>query len=129
MAPSNPENGMISGAAMVETKSANCEKGCSATRPKHRATGRPRGRPPSVPFDLDMKIYDVLRRKMNPDTHMVRPRWKELARELAVSRSTISRVMPSLKSAGLIESVLMTSSKNERFKYILYKVNDWGNVK
>ena len=96
------------------------------TRHKHRATGRPRGRPPSVPFDLDTQIYDVLHRKMNPDTHMVRPQWKELARELGVSRSTISRVMPSLKSAGLIESVLVTSSKNAKFKYVLYKVNDWG---
>ena len=95
-------------------------------RHKHRATGNPRGRPPSVPFDLDTQIYDVLQRKMNPDTHMVRPQWKELARELGVSRSTISRVMPSLKSAGLIESVVVTSPKNAKYKYVLYKVNDWG---
>ena len=91
---------------------------------KHRATGRPRGRPPSVPFDLGTTIYDALKRKMDPDTRMVRPQWKELARELGVSRSTISREMPSLKAAGLIESVVMTSQKNDRFKYILYKVND-----
>ena len=57
---------------------------------------------------------------------MVRPQWKELARELGVSRSTISRVMPSLKSAGLIESVVVTSPKNAKYKYVLYKVNDWG---
>lgn len=91
---------------------------------KHRATGRPRGRPPSVPFDLGTRIYDALKRKMDPDTRMVRPQWKELARELGVSRSTISREMPHLKAAGLIESVVMTSEKNSRFKYILYKVND-----
>ena len=91
---------------------------------KHRATGRPRGRPPSVPFDLGMKIYDTLKSKMNPDTRMVRPQWKKLARELGVSRSTISRVMPSLKAAGLIESVVMTSTKDDRYKYILYKIND-----
>lgn len=91
---------------------------------KHRATGRPRGRPPSVPFDLGTRIYDALKRKMDPDTRMVRPQWKELARELGVSRSTISREMPHLKAAGLIESVVMTSEKNARFKYILYKVND-----
>ncbi len=91
---------------------------------KHRATGRPRGRPPSVPFDLGTRIYDALKRKMDPDTRMVRPQWKELARELGVSRSTISREMPHLKAAGLIESVVMTSEKNARYKYILYKVND-----
>ena len=107
-------------------KSRHEAQGHSAMPKKHRATGKPRGRPPSVPFDLDMKIYDVLRRKMNPDTHMVRPQWKELARELAVSRSTISRVMPSLKAAGLIESMVVTSPRNERFKYIRYKVNDLG---
>lgn len=91
---------------------------------KHRATGRPRGRPPSVPFDLGTRIHDALKRKMDPDTRMVRPQWKELARELGVSRSTISREMPHLKAAGLIESVVMTSERNARFKYILYKVND-----
>jgi DNA-binding transcriptional ArsR family regulator len=91
---------------------------------KHRATGRPRGRPPSVPFDLGTKIYNALKRKMNPDTRMVRPQWKKLALELGVSRSTISREMPSLKSAGLIESVVMTSKTSEKFKYILYKIND-----
>ncbi len=91
---------------------------------KHRATGRPRGRPPSVPFDLGTRIYDALKRKMDPDTRMVRPQWKDLARELGVSRSTISREMPHLKAAGLIESVVMTSEKNARYKYILYKVND-----
>ena len=91
---------------------------------KHRATGKPRGRPPSVPFDIDTKIYDALKRKMNPETRMVRPQWKVLARELGVSRSTISRAIPSLKAAGLIESVVMTSKKCDRFKYILYKLND-----
>ena len=91
---------------------------------KHRATGRPSGRPPTVPFDLGTRIYDALKRKMDPDTRMVRPQWKELARERGVSRSTISREMPHLKAAGLIESVVMTSEKNSRFKYILYKVND-----
>ena len=59
---------------------------------------------------------------MDPETRLVHPEWKAMARELGVSRSTISRVMPSLKSAGLIESIVMTSPKNERFKYILYKV-------
>ena len=77
-----------------------------------------------MPFDLGTKIHEVLKRKMDPETRIVRPQWKELARELGVSRSTISREMPYLKAAGLIESVVMTSKKSERFKYIFYKVND-----
>ena len=89
---------------------------------KHRTTGRPRGRPPSVPADLGDKIYEILCKRMNPETKLVRPQWKEMARELGVSRSTISRVMPSLKSSGRIESIVMTSPKNERYKYILYRI-------
>ena len=89
---------------------------------KHRATGNPRGRPPSVPFDLPDQIYELLKSRMDPVTHLVYPQWKELARALHVSRSTISRVMPTLKSAGLIESVVVPSPKDARIKHILYKV-------
>ena len=89
---------------------------------KHRATGNPRGRPPSVPFDLGDRIYAILKSRMDPVTHLVHPQWQSLARELHVSRSTISRVMPELKSAGLIESVVMPSPKDARIKHILYKV-------
>ena len=46
---------------------------------KHRATGNPRGRPPSVPFDIGDQIYDILKSQMDPVTHLVRPQWKELA--------------------------------------------------
>ena len=89
---------------------------------KHRATGNPRGRPPSVPFDIGDQIYDILKRQMDPMTHLVRPQWKELALQLHVSRSTISRVIPTLKTIGLIESVVVTSPRNARIKYVLYKV-------
>ena len=89
---------------------------------KHRATGNPRGRPPSVPFDLPDRIYELLMSRMDPVTNLVYPQWKELARALNVSRSTISRVMPTLKSAGLIESVFVSSPKDARIKHVLYKV-------
>lgn len=89
---------------------------------KHRATGNPRGRPPSVPFDLGDRIYDILKNRMDPVTHLVHPQWQSLARELHVSRSTISRVMPELKSAGLIESIIVPLSKNGRIKRVVYRV-------
>ena len=95
---------------------------------KHRATGRPRGRPATVPFDLDNRIYELLKRKMDPATHMVAPQWKELARELGVSRSTISRNIPYLKAAGLVESVIECSSADARMKRVLYKVNNYSNM-
>ena len=89
---------------------------------KHRATGNPRGRPPKVPSDLGNQIYDILKSRMDPVTHIVYPQWKELARQFHVSRSTISRVMPGLRAKGLIESVVVTSPRNARIKHIVYKV-------
>ena len=89
---------------------------------KHRATGNPRGRPPSVPFDLGDRIYEILKSRMDPVTHLVHPQWQSLARELHVSRSTISRVMPELKSAGLIESIIVPLSKNGRIKRVVYRI-------
>ena len=92
---------------------------------KHRATGRPRGRPTSVPFSLGDQIYDILKSRMDPVTHLVYPQWQRLARELHVSRSTISRVMPEmpeLKSAGFIESVVVPLSKNGRIKRVVYRI-------
>lgn len=89
---------------------------------KHRATGNPRGRPPSVPFNLGDQIYDILKNRMDPVTHLVHPQWKELARQLHVSRSTISRVMPELKTAGLIESIIVPLSKNGRIKRVVYRI-------
>ncbi|MBQ8112253.1 MAG: hypothetical protein IJ146_03510 [Kiritimatiellae bacterium] len=89
---------------------------------KHRATGRSRGRPTSVPFSLGDQIYDILKSRMDPVTHLVYPQWQRLARELHVSRSTISRVMPGLKSAGFIESVIVPMSKDGKIKRIVYRI-------
>ena len=72
---------------------------------QHCATGNPRGRPPRIPFDMDQKILDALRRRVNSSTGLVRPDWKGLARELHVSRSTIARQMVFLRSSGVVESV------------------------
>ena len=53
---------------------------------------------------------DALKRRIDPKTGLARPDWKGLARELHVSRSTISRRMPDLRDYGLVESVLIPVS-------------------
>lgn len=89
---------------------------------KHRATGNPRGRPPKIPFEIDDLFLQALERRMDANTKLVRPAWKELARELSVSRSTISRIALRLRSSGVIESIAVPTKDNARVKYILYRI-------
>ena len=90
----------------------------------HRATGRPRGRPPKLPFDLDEQVMQALERRMDPVTRMVRPNWNGLARELHVSRSTISRVIASLRRSGLFESIAVPTRPGSKISYMFYKLID-----
>lgn len=71
----------------------------------HRATGRPRGRPPKIPFDFSERILESLRRRVDPKTGLVKPLLSLVARELGVSRSTISRQMVGLRQCGVVEIV------------------------
>ncbi len=73
----------------------------------HRATGNPRGRPVSLPQDLDTKIYKLLKSRVDPTTGLIKPDWKGMARELGVSRSTIARQMVYVRQFGEIESVIV----------------------
>lgn len=77
---------------------------------KHRATGNPRGRPPRIPFDFGLRILENLRRRVDPKTGLVRPLWKQMARELGVSRSTIARRMTELYASGAYERVCVKVS-------------------
>ena len=56
---------------------------------QHCATGNPRGQPPRIPFDMDQKILDALRRRVNSSTGLVRPDWKGLARTQTAGRSML----------------------------------------
>ncbi len=89
---------------------------------RHRATGNPRGRPSRLPFDLDMQILNALRRRLDPETGLVNPDWKGLARELGVSRSTIARQMVALRNCGDVESVFVKVSP--RVTVIYYRLNE-----
>ena len=68
----------------------------------HQATGKPRGRPPKLPFDFGKRIMENLRRRVDPKTGLVRPFTAHMARELGVSRSTVSRELRSLREYGTI---------------------------
>lgn len=88
----------------------------------HRATGNPRGRPPSVPFDIGKRILKSLERRLDPETGLVRPDWKGLARELGVSRSTIARRMVELRQSGAVESVYIKVNPKYTVGYYRLKV-------
>ena len=90
----------------------------------HRTTGRPRGRPSTLPFDIDEKVLCSLERRMDPKTRLVRPDWKGMARELDVSRTTISRIAASLKRSGFFESVCVPLRRGSRLNYTLYRITD-----
>ena len=91
-------------------------------RKPHRATGMPRGRPQTLPADLDEQVLAALERRMDPATRMVKPNWLELARELHVSRSTISRVIASLRHSGAFESIIVPVRPGAKVSRVLYRM-------
>ena len=53
---------------------------------------------------------------------MVRPRWKQMARELGVSRSTIARQMAELYANGAYERIYI--KVNPRVTVCYYRLKD-----
>ena len=88
----------------------------------HRATGNPRGRPPKIPFDFGQRIMENLRRRVDPKSGLVRPFTAHMARELGVSRSTISRELRSLRECGAFETVDVRVSPKQVTTY--YRLKD-----
>ena len=63
-------------------------------------------RPPRVPYEIVyQKVWASLCERMDPETHLVRPQWKKMMREIGTSRQAISVAINNLKAAGKIESV------------------------
>ena len=92
-------------------------------RPRnHRATGAPRGRPPSLPFDLGERILTNLENRMDPKTGLVRPLLARIAREIGVSLSSIKREVASLRRSGFIESVCLNDRPDKRMMTIYYRL-------
>ena len=88
----------------------------------HRATGNPRGRPPKIPFDFGRRIMENLRRRVDQKTGLVRPLTAHMARELGVSRSTVSRELRSLRQSGAFETVDVRISPKQLTTYYRLKV-------
>ena len=88
----------------------------------HRATGNPRGRPPKIPFEFGQRILENLRGRVDPKTGLVRPHWKQMARELGVSRSTIARRMVELYASGAYERIYVKVSPKVTVCY--YRLKD-----
>ena len=88
----------------------------------HRATGRPRGRPPSLPFDLDEQVLCDLESRMDKTTLLVTPSLSQIANKLNVSRASIKRVVASLRSSGYIELCYTKKRPTDKVCTILYKL-------
>ena len=62
-----------------------------------------------------------LRGRIDPKTGLVRPLWKQMARELGVSRSTIARQMAELYESGAYERVYIKVSPKVTICYYWLK--------
>lgn len=78
-------------------------------------------RPPRVPYEIVyQKVWASLCERMNPETHLVRPQWKKMMREICTSRQAISVAVNNLKAAGKIEDVEERVRKGNRDWIVTY---------
>ena len=78
-------------------------------------------RPPRVPYEIVyQKVLASLCERMDPETHLVRPIWKQMMREIGTSRQAISVAVNNLKAEGKIESVDEKVRKGNRDWIVIY---------
>ena len=78
-------------------------------------------RPPRVPYEIVcQKVWASLCERMDPETHLVRPQWKKLMREIGTTRQAISVAVNNLKAAGKIEDVEERVRKGNRDWIVIY---------
>ena len=92
----------------------------------HRSTGRPRGRPPSLPFDLDEQVLCDLESRMDKATLLVTPSLSQMARRLKVSLASIKRVVASLRNSGFIELCYIKEQPTDKLYTVLYKLPQYN---
>ena len=63
-----------------------------------------------------------LRQRVDPETGLVRPRWKQMALDLHVSRSTVARQMAELYANGAYERIYV--KVNPRVTICYYRLKD-----
>ena len=89
---------------------------------KHQATGRPRGRPPSLPYDLAEQILRDLESRMDRSTMLVRPEIASMARKLNVSRSSVKREIVSIRNSGFLELCHIYKRPTDKVCSIMYRI-------
>ena len=89
---------------------------------KHRATGRPRGRPPSLPYDLAGQILCDLESRMDRNSMLVRPEIASMARKLNVSRSSVKREIASIRKSGFLELCRIYKRPTDKVCTIMYRI-------
>ena len=92
------------------------------TMKSHRATGRPRGRPPSLPFDLDEQVLRDLESRMDKTTMLVAPALSQIALRLKVSRASIKRAVVRLRNSGFIELCYIKRQPTDKMSATFYKM-------
>lgn len=90
----------------------------------YKPTGRPNGRPPSLPSNLGDLIMEDLKSRMDPVTRMVLPCLSALVRKLGVSRSSLKRTMRGLRDNGIFELVYVKKKPESKAYTIYYKIKE-----
>ena len=92
----------------------------------YKPTGRPNGRPPSLPRNLgELAMRDFVSR-MDPHTGLVLPDLSRFALSLHVSRSSLKNVVRRLRDRGLLELVFIKQTPDAKIAAIYYRVKVRG---
>jgi DNA-binding MarR family transcriptional regulator len=88
----------------------------------YKPTGRPNGRPPKLPYDIDEIVLKDLTERMDPSTKLVLPQIATIARKVGASRSSIKRVIKDLRDAGALELVYQKKDARAKLLTIYYRI-------
>ena len=66
------------------------------------------------------QVWASLCERMDPETHLVRPDWKDMMRKVGVCRQRIADAVNSLKAEGKIEVVEEKVRKGNRDWIVFY---------
>lgn len=88
----------------------------------YKPTGRPNGRPPTLPYNIDEMVLSDLTERMDPSTKLVLPRIAIIARKVGASRSFIKRVIKDLRDAGALELVYQKKDSGAKLLTIYYRI-------
>ena len=66
------------------------------------------------------QVWASLCERMDPETHLVRPAWKDMMRKIGVCRQRIADAVNSLKAEGKIEVVEKRVERHNRDWLVFY---------